>query len=149
MRAFVSRVLPWLVLAGLAAYIAGMALFFPDFFEDNRYNLGVVRRSVLPQARSFLESSCITIHFQKLPIPRVEDWHRGLSMILLVLFARAVGPGSETLLRVPHLVWLGAWIALALLIFRRLQARGELNPDEDRLKAELHAKSACRSHGAR
>jgi len=137
MRAFVSRVLPWLILAGLAAYIAGMALFFPDFFEDNRYNLGVARRSVLPQARSFLESSCVTIHFEKLPIPRVEDWHRGLSIILLVLYAKVVGTGSETLLRVPHVFWLGAWIALALLILRRLQARGEPNADEDRLKAGL------------
>ncbi|MBI3977519.1 MAG: hypothetical protein HY331_04960 [Chloroflexi bacterium] len=112
--------LPLLLLAALLTLVVYTALLQPAFFEDDRYNLGVVRRSVLPEARSFLETSIVHVFFEPYPMPRPEDWHRGLSIVLLVLWARAVGSGNEMLLRVPHLIWIGLWLLLALCLCRLL-----------------------------
>lgn len=46
-----------LLLVVLLLGAAGLALFAPDAFDDNRYNLGVARRSALPGARYLLETS--------------------------------------------------------------------------------------------
>lgn len=83
----------------LALLCVSIILFAPDNFLDNRYNLGVARRSALPIAQHILETSMTFMHYEFYPTPRPEDWHRGLSVLALSWWARLFG-GNETLMRV-------------------------------------------------
>jgi hypothetical protein len=71
-RAVVVLAFAALTLA-LGVVLVATTLFGDSHFEDNAYNLGVLRRSVLPEAGFFLETSLVHLYFQPYPLPRAED----------------------------------------------------------------------------
>ena len=89
-------------------------------FPDNLYNLGVIRHSAGPTAHHFIETSCVHMFFEAYPIPRPEDWHRGLYMIVCVLWAKVVGPDHLTAMRVPHLLGVVSWLVLTAAMVRTI-----------------------------
>lgn len=107
-----------LALSALLAVAVSLVLFAPDYFEDNRYNLGVARRSALPGSSHLLETSLSHLFFEAYPMVRAEDWHRGLSVLVLSLWARFAG-ASETWMRLPHVFWFLAWVGLQALFLRK------------------------------
>ncbi len=113
--------LPLVALTLVALFVVHQCLLEPSHFEDDRYNLGVVRHGLLPEARHLLETSLVHYQFEVYPLPRPEDWHRTTSLLLVALWARVVGPG-ETLLRLPHLAWVVCWLTLAVVLLRRLES---------------------------
>jgi len=119
----VTVALPLALLVLLALFVVHQCLLEPSHFEDDRYNLGVVRHGLLPEARHLLETSLVHYQFEVYPLPRPEDWHRTTSLALLALWARLVGPG-EAALRTPHLAWVVVWLALAVALLRRVE-RGD------------------------
>lgn len=114
-------VLPLVALALVALFVVHQCLLERSHFEDDRYNLGVVRHGLLPEARHLLETSLVHYQFEVYPLPRPEDWHRTTSLLLVALWARVVGPG-ETLLRLPHLAWVFCWLTLGVALLRRLES---------------------------
>lgn len=112
--------LPLVALALVALFVVHHCLLEPSHFEDDRYNLGVVRHGLLPEAGRLLETSLVHYQFEVYPLPRAEDWHRTTSLALLALWARVVGPG-EALLRLPHLAWVVCWLVLAVVLLRYLE----------------------------
>jgi hypothetical protein len=120
-----QRTLAWSILAALSVCVAYLVLFAPDYFEDNRYNLGVARRSALPGAQHLLETSLTHLYYEALPTLRPEDWHRGLSILLLSVWARLFA-GSEAWMRVPHLLWVAAWLIVQALLLRLAAPKASL-----------------------
>jgi len=113
-----------LALAALAVEVVRLALWTPNVHTDNLYNLGVVRRSATAAPWPLLETSYVHWYFEPYPMVRPEDWHRSAALVLLRGEAELAGPGSEPMLRLPHLLWLAAlWVLLAELARR-------LAPDE-------------------
>lgn len=110
------------IAVALGLLCAGVILFAPDDFMDSRYNLGVARRSALPTAQYLLETSLTHLHFEPYPNPRPEDWHRGLSVLVAAFWARVAG-ASESLMRLPHLVYAGAWLLLVVSFASRLNGQ--------------------------
>ncbi|HEY7066429.1 MAG TPA: hypothetical protein VII06_33460 [Chloroflexota bacterium] len=117
-RALLLLVVGWALLAALVVY---STLFAPSYFEDDRYNLGVVRRSALPTSQHLLETSLVGMFFEPYPVPRAEDWHIGLPIVLLVGWTKLVGPTPEWVLRLPHLIWVSLWFFLAALLLQTLR----------------------------
>jgi hypothetical protein len=120
-----QRSLAWSILAALLVCVSSLVLFAPDYFEDNRYNLGVARRSALPGAQHLLETSLNHLYFEALPTVRAEDWHRGLSVLLLSFWARRFAD-SEAWMRVPHLLWVAAWLTVQALLLRLAAPKASL-----------------------
>ncbi|MEA2641255.1 MAG: hypothetical protein QOF51_2649 [Chloroflexota bacterium] len=108
-----------LTAVGLTSFLVYSTVFAPRFFEDNAYNQALLERSALPGAGHFLESSLVHVLFQAYPIPRAEEWHRGLPIVVARLWIGAVGH-TEWLMRLPHLIWVSAWFAIAGSILRAL-----------------------------
>ena len=93
-----SRLTPALVATAwglLAILILYGTLLAPSYYEDNRYNLGLVRRSALPTSQHLLETSLAHLYFQPYPLPRAEDWHLSLPLILLTGWTKLIGPSRE------------------------------------------------------
>lgn len=128
-----SRFLLALAWSLLAAIVAYQALLLPSYFEDDRYNLGVVERSAGVPTRHFLETSLVHLFFEHYSIPRAEDWHRGLSIVVLVAWAKLVGHGHLLWLRVPHLAWIAGWVVVLLLILRCLRPDRAAAGEEEKL----------------
>lgn len=114
------RVNGWATLAILLGAICASAILFGrDSFPDQRYNLGVARRSALPVAQYPLETSMTFMHYEFFPSPRPEDWHRGLSVLALSWWARWFGQ-HELLMRIPHLAYAAAWVVVFIHLYARL-----------------------------
>jgi hypothetical protein len=128
--AVVFRWLPLTAIVLIVIFVAKSALFAPSYFADDRYNLGVVRRSVLPGARYALESSLVHVFFEPYSLPRPEDWHRSLPLLLLTVWARVVGSENDLLLRVPHLLWILAWLYLSFRLLAALQRTSRVGSAE-------------------
>src|SRR5438046_8856035 len=119
-----SRLTPALVAAAwglLAILILYGTLLAPSYYEDNRYNLGLVRRSALPTSQHLLETSLAHLYVLPYPLPRAEDWHLSLPLILLTGWTKLIGPSREWALRIPHLFWVCAWLFLAVQLLRTLR----------------------------
>lgn len=113
-KALLGQILPIILIIIVLLFVIGIGLFGRSDYEDNLYNYAMVQRSVLPGTQHILETSMVHVYFQQYQLPRAEDWHRGLSLILLTLWARIVDPSNETLMRIPHVVWILLWLALAV-----------------------------------
>ncbi len=120
--------LPLVLLLLVVAVVLRLALYQPDYFSDNQYNLGVALHSALPNTRWLLETTAVNFFFTQLDAPRPESWHRGLYILLLSGWARLVGSHSELLLRLPHaaivLGWLAAVAGLAGTLLKGPDAEG-------------------------
>ena len=95
-------------------------LFANSYFPDNCYNYALALRSASPQSTHFLETSLVYLFFERYPIPREEDWHRGLSVIVLKYWAQYTGPQGGRWMRVPHLLWIAFWVWGALKLLDRI-----------------------------
>jgi len=111
-----------LCLAGFALAAASavyFGLFAASYFPDNCYNLAVALHSASAKSTHFLETSAAFLFFEQYPIPRAEDWHRGLSVIALKYWALLTGHHGERWMRVPHLLWVAFWIGCAVKLLTR------------------------------
>ena len=104
---------------------------------QNVYNLGVIRHSAGPTAHHFIETSCVHMFFEAYPIPRPEDWHRGLYMIVCVLWAKVVGPDHLTAMRVPHLLGVVSWLVLTVAMVRTI-SKAWLRPGDKAAGLDTH-----------
>jgi hypothetical protein len=88
---FRSRVM--FVLASVLVSLLVVLVVFrcSDYFEDDMYNIGVIRRSALGADGPFLSTSLVSNYFQQYRLPRPEDWHRSLSLILATIAVKWVG----------------------------------------------------------
>ena len=85
----------------------------------------MARRSALPGAQHLLETSLNHLYYEALPTVRPEDWHRGLPILLLSFWARRFA-GSEIWMRVPHLLWVAAWLIVQALLLRLAAPKASL-----------------------
>lgn len=101
----------------VALHAGRLALLAPNAHTDNLYNLGMVRHSAAAGWWPLLTTSFLHWFFEPSPVTRTEDWHRGASLVAVAALARLAG-GGETLLRLPHLAWLGAlwWVTWRLAV---------------------------------
>lgn len=101
-----------LLLLGLTAY---NALVAHTGFIDNLYNLGLIRHSAAtaPFAHPLLETSQVNMFFDFRPLPHAERWHRGAAGLLSAWLGALSGNTSDWFLRLPHWLWLLAWLALS------------------------------------
>jgi hypothetical protein len=91
-------------------------LYTANYYEDNRYNMALVLRNSKYPSNYLLETSLVHVFFEKVPIPRAEDWHRSYYLVFLTIWARLVGSNDETLLRLPHLAAVVTWMLLAFAL---------------------------------
>jgi hypothetical protein len=123
-RATGLAILGFVLAAFIIVIIVYRTIFGFSTFEDDRYNLGLALRSASPQAQHLLESSLIHVWYEQYQVVRAEDWHRELSVLLLSLWSRIVGAQSQALLRIPHLIWIAAWLSLAtILLFKVIREK--------------------------
>ncbi len=115
-----ARAVLGLVLLALVAEVARLALWTPNVHTDNLYNLGLVHRSAGAAPWPLLETSYVHWYFEPYPMVRPEDWHRSAALVLLRGVAEAMGAGHDTMLRLPHLVWVLALWLLMTALARRL-----------------------------
>lgn len=111
-----QRTIFFLTVVLLVLYIIYRTLFSASYDTDNRYNMGLVLRSALPNRQWLLESSLLHWTFEQYTNPRPEDWHRGWSILLHTFWAH-ISKANEPLLRIPHLIWTVLWIGLTLKLF--------------------------------
>jgi hypothetical protein len=134
---FVGQVLPIILISVVLIVVIGIGLFSRSNYEDNLYNYAMVERSALPGNQHFLETSMVHVYFEQYQLPRAEDWHRGLSLILLTLWGRVVDPSNETLMRIPHVIWMLLWLGLAVKLLWMLD-----NSENDETKRSRRLWSA-------
>ncbi|MBW7864284.1 MAG: hypothetical protein H3C30_07715 [Candidatus Hydrogenedentes bacterium] len=88
---------------------------------DSLYNLGVAKRSAMPQSKYFLETSMVTLIYENTAIPSPEPSRRGISIILLKYWQNIKGDWDPNL-RFPHLFWVLAWLIVGMLHLKQTQA---------------------------
>ena len=114
---FIFTVLFCSIILYITFQISEIALFHPNGHTDNLYNLGVILRSAKSSSHYLLESSYLHWYFEDINIVRVEDWHRGLSLLAQRYFAQYISSEKEWLLRMPHLLWIIVWMSIVCIYY--------------------------------
>jgi hypothetical protein len=120
------NILNGILALAIVTYVAYAVFLVPAYFEDNSYNLGVIRHSASAPSPFVLETSCVHLFFEKYPNVRPEDWHRGLSILLTSWWARLIGPNREIPLRLPHFLAVLSWLIASSYLFHVCAVRKSL-----------------------
>jgi hypothetical protein len=123
-----------LAVATLAVILAAVYLTH-DYYEDNSYNVGVIKFTAADGHGLALISELTALFFQKISVVHPEDWHRGLSLLLAAKLYRLV-PSDEAL-RTLHLGYVALFAAVLYAVTRRCVA--EIDDPRNRRPALLVA----------
>jgi hypothetical protein len=112
-----ERFLYYAIIAGLILVVIACVYLSQDYYEDHRYNIGVIKFTAKSTHGLGLLTSLTALFFEKYSIIHSEDWHRGLSILMAAEAYRLVP--SDITLRTIHLLYVVVFGVSLYIIVKR------------------------------